>query len=381
MRLMPPSACPRFYVLPPGRRDGQQVQVRGFMVRRGRAIALAGGGALFAGPANAAEGIDGASLGLAFGLPFAGLLLSIALGPLVAHRIWHGHYGKIALGWTAVALASLTVSYGPRPTLAAAAHAVLLEYLPFIVLLFALFTIAGGILIRGNIKGSPRTNVLLLTLGALLASLVGTTGASMILIRPVIRANDDRRHNAHVVVFFIFLVSNIGGSLTPLGDPPLFLGFLRGVDFFWTTRHLLAPTFLIGGLVLLAFFLLDLYLYRKEGRSRPDPTPDTPIRIGGFVNMALIAVIIGAILGSATADLGRLSVLGVELEVAHLLRDWLMVTVTFASLALTPKVDRAANGFAWGPIAEVAKLFAGIFVAIIPVLAMLRAGTDGAFAP
>src|SRR5215207_4148928 len=370
MRLMPPSACPRFYVLPPGRRDGQQVQVRGFMVRRGRAIALAGGGALFAGPANAAEGIDGASLGLAFGLPFAGLLLSIALGPLVAHRIWHGHYGKIALGWTAVALASLTVSYGPRPTLAAAAHAVLLEYLPFIVLLFALFTIAGGILIRGNIKGSPRTNVLLLTLGALLASLVGTTGASMILIRPVIRANDDRRHNAHVVVFFIFLVSNIGGSLTPLGDPPLFVGFLRGVDFFWTTTNLFYQTLFVAGLTLAAFFAIDVWLDRREDVGRPDPTPSTPVLdIRGSLNFVLLAAVVAAILTSAAWRPGiHVAFLDVQLELQNILRDLVLLGLALLSLWGTPKALRAENGFEWGPIKEVAKIFAAIFICIVPVL-------------
>jgi Na+/H+ antiporter NhaD/arsenite permease-like protein len=337
--------------------------------------------ALLAPDGALAAELDGAELGFAWALPFLGILLSIALGPLVAPHAWEHHQGKIAAFWAVLVLAPLALMHGTAAASAALAHALLLEYVPFILLLTALFTAAGGIRIKGNIHGAPGANTALLAIGAGLASLIGTTGASMVMIRPVLRANDDRRHNAHVVVFFIFLVSNIGGSLTPLGDPPLFLGFLRGVDFFWTTRHLLAPTFLIGGLVLLAFFLLDLHLYQKEGRSRLDPTPDSPIRVTGFVNMALIAVIIGAILLSAAVDLGRLAVLGIELEAANLMRDGIMVAVTLASLALTPKVDRAANGFAWGPIAEVAKLFAGIFVAIIPVLAMLRAGEEGAFAP
>jgi Na+/H+ antiporter NhaD/arsenite permease-like protein len=185
----------------------------------------------------------------------------------------------------------------------------------------------------------------------------------------------------HVVVFFIFLVSNIGGSLTPLGDPPLFLGFLRGVDFFWTTTHLLPETLFVGGIVLAVFFLLDAYLYRKEGRVRPDPTPDRPVRVRGGINFGLIAVVIAAILMSAAFDFGRFTVMGIEVAVANLLRDLIMVAVTFASLALTPKADRYENGFSWGPIEEVAKLFAGIFITIIPVLAMLRAGSEGVFAP
>src|SRR5690606_22839554 len=136
-------------------------------------------------------------------------------------------------------------------------HALLTEYMPFIILLFALFTIAGGILVAGNIHGTPLMNCGLLLIGAVMASFVGTTGASMIMIRPIIRANDNRPFNAHVVIFFIFLVSNIGGSLTPLGDPPLFVGFLRGVDFFWTSQHLIWETLFVGGIVLAAFFLLD----------------------------------------------------------------------------------------------------------------------------
>ena len=153
---------------------------------------------------------------------------------------------------------------------------------------------------RGNLHGSPIVNTLLLAIGTLLASIIGTTGASMVMIRPVLRANDDRRHNVHVVVFFIFLVSNIGGSLTPLGDPPLFIGFLRGVDFFWTTKHLLLETAMVAALLLAAFIAIDTYLYRKEGRVKPDPTADEPLRVSGGVNFLLMAVIIGAILFSAS---------------------------------------------------------------------------------
>ena len=165
--------------------------------------------------------------------------------------------------------------FGPSTALQALAHTALLEYIPFILLLLALFTVAGGIVVRGNIHGAPVTNTSLLAIGTVLASLIGTTGASMVMIRPVMRANDNRRHNVHVVVFFIFLVSNIGGSLTPLGDPPLFLGFLRGVDFFWTTQNLWRETLFVSGILLALFFLLDWAIYRKEGVVRPDPTPDT----------------------------------------------------------------------------------------------------------
>jgi Na+/H+ antiporter NhaD/arsenite permease-like protein len=335
---------------------------------------------LLPGAATAAE-LDGRALSLAWALPFTGILLSIALFPLLASHVWEHHHGKVAALWSALVLVPMAVVLGASTALHALVHTALLEYIPFILLLLALFTVAGGILVRGNIHGAPVTNTVLLAIGTVLASLIGTTGASMVMIRPVMRANDDRMHNVHVVVFFIFLVSNIGGSLTPLGDPPLFLGFLRGVDFFWTTTHLLPQTLFATAVLLIAFFALDAYLYRKEGRIKPDPTPDRPVRVTGGINFLLILTIIGAILMSATVDLGRVTVFGTEVELANALRDLIMVGVTVLSLKLTPKENRAENGFSWGPIEEVAKLFAGIFITIIPVLAMLRAGPEGAFAP
>jgi Na+/H+ antiporter NhaD/arsenite permease-like protein len=330
--------------------------------------------------AFAAE-FDGASLGFAWALPFVGILLSIALFPLLASHFWEHHQGKIAAAWGLLVLIPMALAFGPTAAIRALAHTALLEYIPFILLLLALFTVAGGILVRGNIHGAPGTNTMLLGLGTVLASFIGTTGASMVMIRPIMRANDDRRHNVHVIVFFIFLVSNIGGSLTPLGDPPLFLGFLRGVDFFWTTTHLLPETLFASGVLLALFFVIDLAIYKKEGRVRPDPTPDNPVRVTGGLNFLLIFIIIAAILMSATTDLGRVTLLGVEIELANALRDLIMIVVTIISLQTTPKANRIENGFSWGPIKEVAKLFAGIFIAIIPVLAMLKAGANGAFAP
>jgi len=332
------------------------------------------------GAAGAAE-LDGAMLGFVWAVPFIGILLSIALFPLLAPHAWEHHQGKIAAVWALLVVVPLALVHGPATAVQAVAHVALLDYVPFILLLLALFTVSGGILVRGNIHGSPVTNTILLGVGTVLASIIGTTGASMVMIRPVLRANDDRRHNAHVIIFFIFLVSNIGGSLTPLGDPPLFLGFLRGVDFFWTTHHLLAETLFIGGIVLAVFFALDSWIYVKEGRVRPDPTPDDPVRVTGGFNFLLIALIISAILMSATVRLGSVTVFGTEVQIENLLRDLTMVGITVASLLLTPKANRVENGFSWGPIKEVAKLFAGIFVAIIPVLAMLKAGPAGAFAP
>ena len=166
--------------------------------------------------AHAAE-FDGAALGAVWALPFAGMLLSIALWPLIAPHVWHMHYGKITAVWALAFLLPFAGRFGLATAGAGVVHALLAEYLPFIILLTALYTVAGGIVIRGNLHGSPRTNTTLLAIGTALASVMGTTGASMLMIRPLLRANDNRRHRTHVVVFFIFLVSNVGGSLTPLG--------------------------------------------------------------------------------------------------------------------------------------------------------------------
>ena len=341
-------------------------------------------GLLLPDTAHAAEGLPGDTMSLLWAVPFAGILLSIATGPLFFPHFWEHHYGKISAFWAVLALVPMVLSFGFGTALGAFLHTMLLEYMSFIILLFALFTISGGILVSGNLHGTPLVNSSILLIGALMASVVGTTGASMILIRPIIRANDNRRHNAHVIVFFIFLVSNIGGALSPLGDPPLFLGFLRGVDFFWTTTHLLPETLFVGGLVLLIFFLLDTWLYSRDDQKPPvaDPTPDSRIRMRGLVNLPLLGGVIAAILMSGFWKPGiEFTVHGVHLELQNLLRDAIIVALALVSLVVSRKDYREANGFNWEPIREVAKLFAGIFTCIIPVIAILQAGLDGAFAP
>jgi Na+/H+ antiporter NhaD/arsenite permease-like protein len=336
------------------------------------------------GAAWSAE-LDGRTLSVAWALPFVGILLSIALFPLFASHFWERHIGKISAVWAALTIVPLAVFAGLPIATGAVLHVALLDYIPFILLLFALFTIAGGIRIKGNLHGDPLTNGVLLLIGTALASLIGTTGASMVMIRPILRANDNRRYNVHVVVFFIFLVSNIGGSLTPLGDPPLFLGFLRGVDFFWTTTHLFTETLFVAGMVFGLFLVIDAALYKRETeffKPLPDPTPDSRLRVVGLVNFALIGAVIAAILMSASWKPGiSFEVGGAAIELQNVIRDIIFIAAAFASLALTAPADREANGFSWGPIQEVAKLFAGIFVCIVPVLAMLRAGSSGAFAP
>jgi Na+/H+ antiporter NhaD/arsenite permease-like protein len=329
--------------------------------------------------AHAAPALDGAAMGWYWALPFAGILLSIATGPLLFAKFWHRHYGKIAAAWVLLTLAPLAIVFGPAGALAGLLHALLAEYMSFIILLFALYVVAGGIHVSGGLRGTPWVNAAILALGTSMASLVGTTGAAMILVRPLIRANASRARNAHVVVFFIFLVANIGGALSPLGDPPLFVGFLRGVDFFWTTTHLAIETSIAAVLVLAVFVALDFWIARGEPKSKP--AKSAPIRLHGLVNLPLIAGIIAAILMSAAWKPGiNITIDGTAIELQNLVRDGTLVVIALLSLWLTPQEHRKANDFTWEPIVEVAKLFAGIFICIIPVLEMLHAGHDGSFA-
>ncbi len=318
-------------------------------------------------------------------IPFAGMLLSIAIMPLVVPAWYERHQLLVAGFWALLFCIPFGVAYGGHELAYQLAETVILDYIPFIVLLFGLFVVTGGIAVKGLIAGTTRNNVVLLVIGTVLASWIGTTGAAMLLVRPLLRANAWRKNKAHVVVFFIFLVANIGGCLTPLGDPPLFLGYLRGVPFFWTLQHIW-PILLLNTVVLcVVFALVDRRFVKKEaaeGRSpadllAPGEQPEK-LRIEGAHNFLFIGVIIVAVILN-----GTLSGLGETVRV-HLFDDiylgvnffvqiGLIAVATVLSLATTPRRCREHNEFSYGPIAEVAKLFIGIFVTMIPALILLRA--------
>lgn len=332
-----------------------------------------------------ASGFNAAELSLVWGLPFALILLSIATGPLLFAHTWHHHFGKITAGWTLLFLIPFTLVFGFGESVHLIAHAMVGEYIPFILLLLALYTISGGILVWGNLHGSPKLNTALLAIGTLLAPIMGTTGAAMLMIRPLLKANDNRKHNVHVVIFFIFLVANIGGGLTPLGDPPLFLGFLKGVDFLWTVEHMLAPVLISTVVLLTIFYIIDSRYFAKEGELLPrDPSPDSEegIQLFGKWNFVLLLCVIGSVLlsGMWKPQHPGFDILGTNYPLPNLVRDAILLILTVVSLIITPKPVRAGNEFNFEPIAEVAKLFAGIFITISPVLAMLQAGEKGAFA-
>lgn len=309
-------------------------------------------------------------------LPFAGILLSIALFPLLRPHFWHRHYPKVAAFWGIAFAVPFVIAYR-----GAAVHSILhiylLDYVPFIILLWSLFTVAGGIVVRGTLHGGPRTNTALLAIGTAIASWIGTTGASMLLIRPMLRANARRRYRMHVVVFFIFLVSNIGGSLTPLGDPPLFLGFLHHVPFFWTFH--LAPHMLFVAAVLLGlFYLIDARLYARETFPEEQAAAERePVRVAGLRNFVFLAGIVTAVLLSGLLHWRSVDIAGVHVPLQNLLRDVVLVACGLLSLRATPRHLRVENQFGWEPIREVAILFAGIFATIVPALAILAAGDKG----
>lgn len=325
-------------------------------------------------------------------IPFVGMLLSIAIIPLVKGHWWEEHKWKVSLFWSLAFIIPFAVGYSTKTAFVHFLEVVLLDYLPFIVLLFGLFVVAGGIILRGSLVGSPKVNLILLLIGTLLASWIGTTGASMVMIRPVIRANAWRSKKAHVIIFFIFLVSNIGGCLTPVGDPPLFLGFLRGVPFFWT-MHLLPLMIFNTVVLLLLFFVMDKRLYNKEissGNMPPDAHDQNmakePLKVEGIHNLIFLAMIIGAVILSgilagmpafadqATGELHGIHIFDeVSMPFTYIIQMSIILIAAFLSNKTTNQIIRKDNNFTYDAIVEVATLFIGIFITMIPALAILNA--------
>lgn len=321
-------------------------------------------------------------------IPFVCMLLSIAIVPLVKPHWWEHNLLKVALFWAAVFLVPFGVGYGVKELTFQVLEIVLLDYLPFIVLLLGLFVAAGGIAIKGTIAGTPKMNLILLLMGTLLASWVGTTGAAMLMIRPVIRANAWREKKAHIKIFFIFLVANIGGCLTPVGDPPLFLGFLRGVPFFWTMKLLPILGFAVAVLGAI-FFVIDTVLYKKELAAGRVPIQENverePIKIEGAHNFIFIVMVVGSVIlngllssnpmfaNPETGELYGLNIGGVVLPFTSIVQMSIILVAAGLSMKTTRKETREANAFTFAPIEEVAQLFIGIFITMIPALALLKA--------
>lgn len=317
----------------------------------------------------------GTQLPLSSVLPFLGILLSISLFPLFAPHFWHKHFGKISLFWALVTALPL-IYFFKSEGLHLILHVLLTEYLPFTILLGSLYLISGNIYIQGNFLGTPLFNTIYLSIGTALASLMGTTGASMVLIKPYLRANEKRGIKTYHIIFFIFLVSNIGGSLTPLGDPPLFLGYLKGVPFFWTL-HLFFPMLFCVIPLLVIFYFIDRYYFQK-GVSKTSSKEKLNFAIEGKFNLIFLLLVPTAILLSGKIHLKEVNFLGIERPLQEWLRDIFLVILALLSYLLTPSKIRHKNEFTFFPIKEVAILFFGIFISMIPAISILQAGEKGA---
>ena len=313
-------------------------------------------------------------------IPFACMLFSIALFPLLAPKIWHHHFGKISAFWAATLGIPFLIAF-KWVAVHEILHIILADYVPFIILLWALFTVSGGIMLKGTLRGTPVVNTIMILIGTLLASWMGTTGAAMLMIRPFLKANEYRKNRTFMVVFFIFLVANVGGSLTPLGDPPLFLGFLHGVSFFWTMK--IMPHMLVtAGILLVIYFFLDSYHYKKEGLSSApvEEGEKEPLKLVGILNFLFFGGIVGSVLMSGIVDWGEVNTLGIHRAVQDWVRDGLLILMGILSLVTTSKKIHEDNDFTWFPIIEVAYLFIGIFITMVPCLLILKAGLKGEFA-
>ncbi|MFR2258249.1 MAG: sodium:proton antiporter [Clostridium sp.] len=326
-------------------------------------------------------------MNLAFCIPFAGLLLCIAVLPLVKAEWWEAHQPHAIVFWSLLFVLPFAFVYGPGQAFEKVLECIVDDYLTFIILLFGLFCVSGNITLEGDLAGSPRINVGLLLIGTMLSSWIGTTGASMLMVRPIIKMNAWRKRRSHIMVFFIFLISNIGGCLTPIGDPPLLMGFMRGVPFFWSLH--LFPVLLFNVVILLTiFYFLDRRAYRKdiaEGLKPDISKPGTEVHILGLHNLIFLAMIVAAVIlsgtlpGMAAFQDAEGAVRGIHLfgEVTltypALIEVVIILVAAFLSFKTTSVEIRRKNHFTWGAIQEVAVLFVGIFITMQPALMILKA--------
>ena len=323
----------------------------------------------------------GNSLSLAYCIPFVGMLLCIAICPLVIGELWEKYKAVAVIFWSLAFLIPFAIGYGGSKTFEEFLEVIFGDYITFIVLLFGLFCVAGNIALEGDLVGTPKVNILMLLIGTLLSSWIGTTGASMLMIRPIIRANKWRKRKVQIIVFFIFLVSNIGGCLTPVGDPPLLMGFMNGVDFFWSL-HLIPILLLNIVLLLTLFFVVDTNAYKKDIADglKPEVLENkTPIRLSGAKNIIFLAMIVGAdklsgVLPKISPFFAKnINIYGeVEFGYASLLEVIIILAAALLSYKTTDKSIREDNHFTWDAIEEVAVLFIGIFITMIPTLLILE---------
>ncbi|MDR2723776.1 MAG: sodium:proton antiporter [Holosporaceae bacterium] len=310
-------------------------------------------------------------------MPFLGIIFSMSCFPLLCPRLWSRCAGYVPLFWISVYVLAVGGFLGVAHVIPAICEPIITDYLPFIILISALYIVSGGIFISFSRGHGPIFNTAYLFVGSIIAGWIGTTGAAALLIRPFLRANQGRKYTVHLMVFFIFLVANVGGAATPLGDPPLFIGFLKGVDFFWFIRHLFPILF--GTITVLCgiFFLLDLILFRLDLGITYERSEGPFLQIQGMGNVILIVMILLVVI-FCNFD-GAFILYGERFSYASILRNTLLAIISLVSLKITPTEIRRKNDFSFAPIREIAELFAGIFITVAPIIDMLHRGPNGEF--
>jgi Na+/H+ antiporter NhaD/arsenite permease-like protein len=313
--------------------------------------------------------------------PFLGIILSMSFLPLLWPKFWHRYASYVPLFWSLVYLFFVWQSFGVGEVVLAIFEPIITDYLPFVILIATLYITSSGIFVDFPRWRGPLFNTLFLFFSSLVAGWIGTTGASALLIRPFLRANVYRKRRVHLMVFFIFLVANIGGGASPIGDPPLFIGFLKGIDFFWFIRHLYLVIFGTVGALCALFFLVDSLLFKMESSENiSEKSTDhrkLPFIFGGGKNVFLMMAVLSVVIFCNFK--GEFLLYGHSFSYSSLLRNCLLVTIALISLKITPGKIHRRNGFSLVPLKEVAELFAGIFITVTPIIHMLRQGSGGIF--
>lgn len=311
-------------------------------------------------------------------IPFLGIIFSMSFVPLIAPKFWHKYSDTTPFFWTALYLIGVCCVFGLRQTVIATVEPIASDYISFVVQIATLYIISGGIYINFPRGQGPIFNVTLLFIGSVLAGWIGTTGAATLLIRPFLRANAKRKHKTHLMVFFIFLIANIGGAATPLGDPPLFIGFLNGIDFFWFIKHLYPVLFGTIFVLCTVFFIVDLILFKKDTGNYFVKRDDAIFEIKGYRNLFFLIVVLFTVI-LCNFDSG-FYIGGEFFHYSSVLRNFILIAVSFISIKSTPKAIREQNEFSYAPIIEIATLFIGIFITVTPIIHILHQGTEGSLA-
>lgn len=322
--------------------------------------------------------LDGATLSLLWGVPFIGILLSIALAPLIIPRFWHHHYGKVSAFWSLAFLTLAALKLGSGITLHVAFETLAHHFFPFIIFILALYVTTGAVKIRINADPSPLLNTCYLGITSLIASLIGTTGAAMLFLIPFIHLNRTRKKRTHLMIFYIFTVCNIGGGLTPIGDPPLFLGYLEGVHFFWPLKFMAFPVFFLLTTLLGIFYIIDHRAFVAENIQWKPGIHHVRASLNQKKQLFLTGLVVATIASAGVVkDTNEFMIWGVSFTLTSLLRDGMLILLTLTSLYLRPKALEKEQLLNWEPFLEVAKIFVTIFITAAPVLAILKAGPEG----